>query len=98
MIDKKPSPKGRSVRVTFSIPGDAVEDSAVVAGDFNDWSEDRHQMKFDRKNNVWSCSVALKPNASYRFRYKVDGEWRNDSAADAYEANPYAGEDCVLHV
>ena len=98
MIEKKASPKGKSVRVTFSIPGDAVSEKAVVAGDFNDWNEDGLPMKYDKKKNVWSCSVTLKPNTSYRFRYKVDGEWRNDSSADAYEANPYWGENCVLHV
>ena len=98
MIEKKPSAKGKAVRVTFSIPGDAAHDSAIVAGDFNDWSEDQHPMKYSRKNKMWSCSVTLKPGNSYRFRYLVDGEWRNDESADAYEANPYMGEDCIVRV
>ena len=98
MIEKRTSPRGRSVRVTFSIPGDSVEDQALVVGDFNDWDEEKTPMKFDSKRNVWSASVTLKPNNSYRFRYKVDGEWRNDSTADAYESNPYLSEDCVVHV
>ena len=98
MIEKKPSAKGKSVRVTFSIPEEAVRESAVVAGDFNDWSEQQHPMKYSRKNKTWSCSVTLKSGSSYRFRYLVDGEWRNESTADAYEANPYMGEDCVVHL
>ncbi|HEX7070424.1 MAG TPA: isoamylase early set domain-containing protein [Rhodothermales bacterium] len=98
MIDKKPSPRGKSVRVTFSIPAESVHSSAIVAGDFNSWNEEQNPMKYDKKHNVWSCSVALKPGNSYRFRYKVDGEWRNDSSADGFEPNPYFGENCVVHV
>lgn len=98
MIEKKANAKGKSVKVTFTIPGENVSERAVVAGDFNAWSEDELPMKYNKKKNVWSCSVTLKPNTSYRFRYKVDGEWQNDSDADAYAANPYLGDDCVLHV
>lgn len=98
MIEKKPSPKGKSVKVTFSIPAEAVDSSAAVAGDFNEWSEKQNPMKYDKKKNAWTCSVTLKSGNSYRFRYLIDGEWRNDAAADAYEANPYMGEDCVVRL
>lgn len=98
MIEKKTSPRGRSVRVEFSIPGEAVQSSATVVGDFNDWDEGGTPMKYDKKRDVWTCTVSLKPKASYRFRYKVDGEWRNDAHADAYEPNPFHGEDCIVHV
>lgn len=98
MIEKRTSPKGRSVRVTFSIPGESVQNDAKVVGDFNEWDEGRTPMKYDSKRDVWTASVTLKPNNSYRFRYKVDGEWRNDSTADAYASNPFASEDCIVHV
>ena len=38
MIEKKVSPKGKSVRVTFELPADVVENSAAVAGSFNEWN------------------------------------------------------------
>lgn len=98
MIEKKPTSTGRSVRVTFSIPSESVQQSAAVVGDFNEWNEEKHRMKPDKKNGVWSRTVSLKPGNSYRFRYLVDGEWRNDSEADAYEASPHFSENCVIHV
>ena len=98
MITRKLSPKGRSTRVVFSLPGEAVQESAVVMGDFNDWSEEKHPMKYDKKKDVWSCGVSLKPGNSYRFRYLVDGEYRNEEDADDYEPSPYFSDNCVIAV
>ena len=98
MITKEKSAKGRAIKVTFAIPADSVREQAAVAGDFNDWSETKNPMKYDKKTNQWTCAVSLKPNASYRFRYLVDGEWRNDAEADSYEPSPYFSENSVVDV
>lgn len=99
MINKQPTAKGKSVRVTFELPADAASESVAVVGDFNDWSRDQHKMKLDKKNGVWSKTVSLKPGNSYRFRYLVDeSEWKNDPQADGSEPTPYASENSVIEL
>ncbi len=99
MIRKKVAQSGRTVRVTFELPGDAAKDSVHVVGEFNDWDESATPMKYVKTRNVWSTGVTLKPNASYQFRYLVDGsEWRNDDAADGRAPSPYFSENSVLNL
>lgn len=97
MINKKVSPKGRSVRVTFELPSDVAREKVAVAGDFNEWNTDSDPMTFDAKKGVWKTVISLKPGARHEFRYLVDGRiWRNDEEADDYAPNPYFGENSVL--
>jgi 1,4-alpha-glucan branching enzyme len=99
MIEKSASPKGRNVKVTFSLPVDVARDSVAIVGDFNGWSEKKDKMKLDKKKGVWTKAVSLKPGNSYQFRYFVDEvQWRNDEHADRYEPNPYFGENSVIEV
>jgi 1,4-alpha-glucan branching enzyme len=98
MIEKKPSPNGKSVRVKFELPGDAVQDSAYVVGDFNEWSESDHPLKFVKSRSVWSTNVSLEPGRSYQFRYLIDGEWKNDDEADGFEPSPYFTENSVIRL
>lgn len=97
MIDKKVSPKGKSVRVTFELPAEAVEKSAAVVGSFNEWDINTNPMKYDKKKGVWSTSVSFKPGETVEFRYFVDDkEWRNDADADSFSPTPYFSENSVL--
>ncbi len=99
MIEKKASPKGRSVRVTFELPSEAASEKVAVVGDFNEWNPEKDKMKLDKKSGVWKKSISLKPGNEYQFRYFVDErEWRNDEEADGYAANPYYGENSVIAV
>ena len=99
MIDKKVSPKGKSVRVTFSLPADAAESSVAVVGEFNAWDAKKGSMKLDKKSGAWTKGVSLKPGNTYQFRYLVDGQnWRNDESADAYVPNEYFSENSVVEV
>lgn len=99
MIEKKVSPKGKSVRVTFALPPDVASEKVAIVGDFNNWNPDKDTMKFDKKKGVWRKSISLKPNNEYQFRYYVDErEWRNDEDADGYASNPYFGENSVLNL
>lgn len=99
MIEKKVSPKGKSVRVVFELPAEAAQESVTVVGDFNEWNEEKDVMKFDAKTGVWSKAISLKPGNTYEFRYLVDGQdWRNDEQADGYVPNPYSGQNSLLNV
>jgi 1,4-alpha-glucan branching enzyme len=98
MLTKSYSPTGRSCRVTFELPVGLEVEAANLCGEFNEWSTTSHPLK-RRKGGSSAVEVALKPGASYRFRYLLDGErWVNDDAADAYEPNPFSDEDSVVSV
>lgn len=99
MIKKKLSPKGQSMRVTFTLPADVAEDSIAIVGDFNDWDPEEHQMDLQPRNGVWKKGISFKPGSEVEFKYYVDGEWyRNDEEADAYIANEHGTENGVLHL
>jgi 1,4-alpha-glucan branching enzyme len=97
MINKKISPKGRSVRVTFELPSEAASETVAVAGDFNEWSTDNDTMTLDEKRGVWKTAISFKPGVRHEFRYLLDGRiWRNDDDADGFAPNPYSGDNSVL--
>ncbi len=99
MVDKKQSPKGKTVRVTFELPADAASERVAVVGDFNDWNPEKDLMKLDPKKGAWSKSITFKPGETHEFRYVVDGvHWRNDEKADRYVTNPYFCENSVLEL
>lgn len=84
----------RTKRVSFSLSGVQARDVYVV-GDFNKWNRTKHRMK--RQQDNWRLSVKL-PAGEYKFKYLVDGNWVNDSAAHKYVGNPYGGQDSVVVV
>jgi 1,4-alpha-glucan branching enzyme len=96
MLRKSNSKDGKICRVTFTLPPETGARSAAVCGEFNDWNEERHQLKV-RKDGRFSTSVSLRPGRSYRFRYLLDGRrWENDPQADAFLPNPFGTTDSVI--
>jgi len=100
MITKKYSPKGKSCRVTFTLPIEVAEDKVAVLGDFNNWDPEALMLKVKGKRNpVWTGTISLKPGNTYQFRYLADGErWFNDDTCDSYVPNEYGGYNCVIEV
>lgn len=99
MINKKVSPKGTKVRVTFELPADVAEKQVAVVGDFNEWNPADGAMTFVKTRKVWKKDVSLPAGNTYQFRYFVDGrDWRNDEQADAYVPNQYFSENGVLEL
>lgn len=70
----KGTAKRRKVTLSFESPS-AKE--VLLMGDFNDWNPTMHPMKKDGKG-IWKKTVMLFPG-KYEYRFKVDGEWENDS-------------------
>ncbi|HDK44506.1 MAG TPA: glycoside hydrolase [Desulfobacteraceae bacterium] len=92
------SKTGKSCRVTFKYPNTENAESAVLAGEFNDWSlEDRPMKRL--KDGSFSNTISLETGRSYRFRYVLDGNiWVNDPAADRYEPNEFGEENSVVDI
>lgn len=96
MIKKRPYKN--VVRVTFELPGDAIDDQAEVAGSFNDWTPGDLPMSYVKTRDVWKAAVSLEPDAAYEFKYRIDGDkWANDPEADDYASNPYVEKNSVVH-
>lgn len=97
MISKEFTPKRTICKVTLTIPADWAEKDVAVAGDFNNWSV--KEDKLEKKKDVWTTTLRLKPENEYTFKYFIDGErWENDEAADKYVPNEYGTEDSVVVV
>lgn len=78
-------------KVTFSIEAADAKKVSVV-GSFNEWNAKATPLK-KLKNGTFKGTVDLDQDNSYEFKYIVDGEFINDSAADAYVWNDFASAD-----
>ena len=75
MADQKANIGVKRKKVLFSLNfPDAKE--VLLIGDFNQWDPKKHPMK---KNNdgLWQKHLFLY-TGTYEYKFKVDGEWKND--------------------
>jgi 1,4-alpha-glucan branching enzyme len=84
-------------KVTFSVEAKA-SNSASVVGDFNNWSVSEGELS-KLKNGIFKATFDLPKDASYEFKYVVDGQYINEPQADSQIWNDFAGaENSVLNV
>jgi 1,4-alpha-glucan branching enzyme len=68
----------------------------AVAGDFNKWKTDVHEMK--KTDGTWSIDLKLKPGV-YSYSFVVDGTaWVPDPGAEFYEDDGYGSRNSVLRI
>ncbi|TYA74697.1 isoamylase early set domain-containing protein [Seonamhaeicola marinus] len=98
MAIKKQYLKSKPIcKVTFSIEAEEAKKVSVV-GSFNEWNAKSAPLK-KLKNGTFKGTVDLDKDSSYEFKYLVDGEYINDTAADAYAWNDFANaENSVVNV
>ena len=98
MAIKKQYLKSKPVcKVTFSIEAEEAK-KAFVVGTFNGWDIKNAPLK-KLKNGTFKGTVDLEKDAAYEFKYVVDGTYVNDTEADAYVWNDFAGaENSVVNV
>ncbi len=84
-------------KVTFTVPAEEAKKVAVV-GDFNNWNPKGSALK-KLKNGSFKGSFDLPKDSVYEFKYLIDGVYVNDTEADRYQWNDYAGaENGVIEV
>lgn len=71
-------------------------ESVFLLGDFTQWEETPIALK-KQKSGAWKASVSLEPG-SYEYRFKVDGQWRDDPDCPVHRPNAFGGENCVREV
>ncbi len=98
MSIKKQYLKSKPVcKVTFTVPAKDATKVSVV-GNFNEWKTNVLKLR-KLKNGTFKGIVDLEKDASYEFKYVIDGNYVNDDQADAYVWNDYAGsENSVLNL
>ena len=84
-------------KVTFTVPAKDAEKVAVV-GDFNNWNPKGSMLK-KLKNGTFKGTFDLPKDKTFQFKYIVDGDFINETEADRYQWNDFAGsENAVLEL
>ena len=84
-------------KVTFSVEAKEANTASVV-GDFNNWDQEEGALN-KLKNGTFKGVFDLNKDASYEFKYVVDGQFVNEPEADSFRWNDYAGaENSVLSI
>ena len=84
-------------KVTFSVLAKEANEASVV-GDFNNWNPKEGELS-KLKNGTFKGVFDVSKDASYEFKYIVDGNYVNEEQADSYRYNEFAGnENSVLEV
>ena len=84
-------------KVTFTV--DAKEaTTASVVGDFNNWNPSEGELS-KLKNGSFKGVFDVNKDASYEFKYFIDGAYINEEQADSFKYNEFSGtENSVLEV
>lgn len=88
------SVKSKKVTFRYAAPGAS---EVLLAGCFTKWDEKPKKMK-KLKNGTWNVRAELKVGETYRYRYIVDGEWKNDPECTKRETSPFGTENCLITV
>lgn len=89
-----PQPSESGVLFVVKQPG---AQRVSLAGDFNNWSPESHQMMVNGAADTFKLFLPLERGA-YRYRLVVDGDWRNDPHNPNVESNPFGELNSVVEV
>ncbi len=90
---QKPTSGGKSPATqSFTLHAPGVQCVELV-GDFTDWEAKPIRLRAGARG-IWRARVALPPG-NHQYRFRVDGEWRDDPAAAVRVPNPFGGENAV---
>jgi len=84
--------KSTRKRVAFTLFEPQAQDVSLV-GDFTNWEAEPVILK-KQKSGVWKATVSLPPGA-YEYRYRVDGQWRDDPECQDRRWNSFGSQNCV---
>jgi len=70
--------------------------SVQLVGDFTHWKE--HPISMHKAGEgIWRTTIDLKPG-THRYRFLVDGQWRDDPECKTRVSNPYGSQDGIRQV
>ena len=84
---------GRHQTFSFTAPSAM---SVQLVGDFTHWKE--HPINLHKgQEGIWRTTIDLAPG-THRYRFLVDGQWRDDPECKTRVPNPYGSQDALLQV
>jgi 1,4-alpha-glucan branching enzyme len=91
----KPDPDLQLVSVRFEFTHPSAR-TVCLAGTFNGWESEMKTMHSSGAGNWWKQTL-LAPG-TYEYCLVVDGQWMADPQAKENVANPFGGQNSILHV
>jgi chromosome partitioning protein len=82
-------------QVVFAVTAPEAKE-VYVAGDFNGWKLDP-ESRMEKDNGVWKKRLNL-TSGRYRYRFVIDGQWKEDATNPVNEVNPYGSIDSLIEV
>lgn len=67
-----------------------------LTGDFNNWAIDE-SLRMTKDNDRWKITLPLK-NGRYRYRFVIDGKWREDPHNPNTAKNPFGELDSLIEI
>jgi len=92
-INSKQNNKRRSL--TFILEASEAK-KVFLAGDFNDWSPEKHPMRKD-VNGTWKKRLILSPG-NYEYKFLVDGQWKEDPRNNRRCPNCFGSYNSVIRL
>ena len=82
-------------RQAFSLAAPGAKNVQLV-GDFTNWQEQPVAMQ-KNSDGVWHVTLNFSPG-QHRYRFLVNGEWRDNPECGACVPNPFGTQDAVRQV
>ena len=95
MAKKLTTNKSAAVEQTFALKAPAAS-SVLLVGDFTRWQWNPVSLR-KQPDGIWRVTVSLPPG-EHRYRFLVDGEWRDDPECKLQVPNPFGSQDSVVKV
>ncbi len=67
-----------------------------LVGDFTGWEHNPIPLQKQR-DGTWKAVVPLEPG-THEYRFKVDGQWRDDEQCEERRPNQFGAQNCVREV
>ena len=68
-----------------------------VAGSFNGWSDEEHELKCQAKSGAFQATLALAPGR-YEYKFVVNGSWLADPGCQDWVPNEHGSLNSVIVV
>ncbi|MCX7662084.1 MAG: AAA family ATPase [Candidatus Omnitrophica bacterium] len=86
----------RIKEILFSIYAPEAKEVYLV-GDFNDWQLHRESLMDKSEDGFWKKRLSLSKGV-YRYRFVVDGVWKEDPQNQYYQINPFGEKDSLIEI
>jgi 1,4-alpha-glucan branching enzyme len=70
--------------------------NVLLVGDFTHWQKNPVSLS-KQTDGIWRVTISLAPG-EHRYRFLVDGEWRDDPECQVKIANPFGSQDSVVRI